>query len=125
MQHFARETGAVRYSLLPPRTLQRTGKASTQVHGGKHDVAKLQSLLVLLAKTINYREMSLCCAMEWLKLPSGAIPFLCAPLVAPRWPSGKVVFHPQYWRSVSDEAKDLINRMLTVDQVRSWFRAKQ
>lgn len=31
--------------------------------------------------------------------------------------SGKVSFHPQYWSTVSDEAKDLIQRMLTLDKV--------
>ncbi|CAM9494363.1 unnamed protein product [Pylaiella littoralis] len=29
---------------------------------------------------------------------------------------GKVSFHPQYWSTVSDEAKDLIKKMLTVDK---------
>ncbi|CAM9683589.1 unnamed protein product, partial [Discosporangium mesarthrocarpum] len=29
---------------------------------------------------------------------------------------GTVVFHPQYWNTVSDEAKDLIRRLLTLDQ---------
>lgn len=27
-------------------------------------------------------------------------------------------FHPQYWSTVSDEAKDLIKRLLTLDKVR-------
>ena len=30
---------------------------------------------------------------------------------------GKVSFHPQYWTSVSDEAKELIKRLLTMDKV--------
>eukprot|EP00752_Nemacystus_decipiens_P004111 g3761.t1 len=29
---------------------------------------------------------------------------------------GKVSFHPQYWSTVSDEAKDLIKKMLTLDK---------
>ncbi|CAB1102722.1 unnamed protein product [Ectocarpus sp. CCAP 1310/34] len=29
---------------------------------------------------------------------------------------GKVLFHPQYWSTVSDEAKDLIKKMLTLDK---------
>ncbi|CAM9422002.1 unnamed protein product, partial [Choristocarpus tenellus] len=32
---------------------------------------------------------------------------------------GRVVFHPQYWNTVSDEAKDLIRKLLTLDQVGS------
>lgn len=32
--------------------------------------------------------------------------------------AGKVSFHPQYWSTVSDEAKDLIQRMLCLDSVR-------
>lgn len=31
--------------------------------------------------------------------------------------AGKVSFHPQYWNTVSDEAKDLIQRLLCVDKV--------
>lgn len=32
--------------------------------------------------------------------------------------SGKVTFHPQYWTTVSDEAKELIQLMLNLDKVR-------
>lgn len=32
---------------------------------------------------------------------------------------GRVTFHPQYWSTVSDEAKNLIERMLTLDKVGS------
>ncbi|CAM9277791.1 unnamed protein product [Ascophyllum nodosum] len=31
---------------------------------------------------------------------------------------GKVTFHPQYWSTVSDEAKELIQRLLTLDKVK-------
>lgn len=31
---------------------------------------------------------------------------------------GKVTFHPQYWTTVSDEAKELIQLMLNLDKVR-------
>lgn len=37
---------------------------------------------------------------------------------------GKVIFHPQYWDQVSDEAKDIIRRMLTLD-VEQRITAKQ